>query len=48
MCSEIHKLIRSLWYKAELPQQWKELIILPITEKGDKTEYNNHREIFRL
>jgi len=26
----IHKLVNSIWSKAELPVQWKELIILPI------------------
>jgi hypothetical protein len=35
-CSEIHKLICSIWNKEELPQQWKESII-PIHKKGDKT-----------
>jgi hypothetical protein len=40
-CSEIHKLIRSIWNKEELPQQWKESIIVPIHKKGDKTDCNN-------
>jgi hypothetical protein len=35
--SEIHKLICCIWNKDELPQQWKESIILPIYKKGDKT-----------
>jgi hypothetical protein len=34
--SEIHRLICSLWNKEELPQQWKESIIVPIYKKGDK------------
>jgi hypothetical protein len=37
LCSEIHKLICSIWNKEELPQQWKESIIVPIYKKGDKT-----------
>jgi hypothetical protein len=37
LCSEIHKLICSIWNKEELPQQWKESIIIPIHKKGDKT-----------
>jgi hypothetical protein len=41
LCSEIHKLICSIWNKKELPQQWKESIITPIHEKGDKTDCNN-------
>jgi hypothetical protein len=28
-----------------LPQQWKESIIVPIHEKGDKTDCNNYRGI---
>jgi hypothetical protein len=34
--SEIHKLICSVWNMEELPQQWKESIIIPIHEKGDR------------
>jgi hypothetical protein len=33
---QIHRLIRSIWNKEELPQQWKEFIIVPIYKKGDK------------
>jgi hypothetical protein len=38
LCSEIHRLISSLWNKEELQQQWKESVILPIYKKGDKTD----------
>jgi hypothetical protein len=31
--SEIHKLIHSIWKKEELPQQWKESIIMPIHKR---------------
>jgi hypothetical protein len=40
--SEIRKLICAIWNKEELPQQWKESIIVPIYEKGDKTDCNNY------
>jgi hypothetical protein len=40
--SEIHKIISSIWNKEELPQQWKESIIVPICKKGDKTDCNNY------
>ena len=30
ICCEIHKLIISIWNKEELPEEWKELIIVPI------------------
>jgi hypothetical protein len=41
--SEIHKLIKLIWNKEELPHQWKESIVMPIHKKGDKTECSNYR-----
>jgi sorting nexin-29 len=46
--SEIHRLICCIWNKEELPQQWKESIIVPINKKGDKTDCNNYRGISDL
>jgi len=37
----IHKLIISIWNKEELPEEWKESIIVPIHKKGNKTDCNN-------
>jgi hypothetical protein len=31
--------------KEELPQQWKESIIIPFCKKGDTTDCNNYRGI---
>ena len=42
---EIHKLIISIWNKEELPEGRKELIIVPIYKKGDKTDCSNYRGI---
>jgi hypothetical protein len=33
LCSEIHRLVCSILNKVELPQQWKESIIVPIHKK---------------
>jgi hypothetical protein len=41
----IHKLIISIWDKEELPEEWKESIVVPIHKKLDKTDYNNYRDI---
>jgi hypothetical protein len=46
--SAIHKLVNSVWNKEELPDQWKESIIVPIHKKGDKTDCNNYRGISLL
>jgi hypothetical protein len=33
LLSEVYKLIKSLWNKEELPDEWKESIIIPIYKK---------------
>jgi len=45
---EIHKLINSILNKEEFPEEWKEWIIVPIYEKGDKTDCSNYRGISLL
>jgi hypothetical protein len=40
--SKIHKLIKSIWNKEELPHQWKESVVIPIHKKGDKTDCSNY------
>jgi hypothetical protein len=40
--SEIHKLINSIWNKEELPEQWKETIVVHICKKGDKIDCSNY------
>jgi hypothetical protein len=46
--SVIQKLFNSIWNKEELPDQWKQSIIVPIQKKGDKTDCINYREISLL
>jgi hypothetical protein len=48
LVSVLHKLITSIWNKEELPDQWKESIIVPIHKTGDKTDCNNYRGISLL
>jgi hypothetical protein len=43
--SEINKLLFSMWNKEDLPQQWKDSIILLIYKKGVKNDCNNYRRI---
>ena len=37
-----------IWNKEELPQEWKESIIVPINKKGDRMDCNNYRGISLL
>jgi hypothetical protein len=46
--SEIHKLINSIRNKEELPDQWKESIIVLIYKKDDKTDCSNYQGISLL
>jgi len=48
ICVEIHRLITSIWKKEKLPEEWKELIIVPIHKKRDKIDCNNYRGISLL
>jgi hypothetical protein len=43
--SKIHKVINSIWNKEELPDKWKESIIVPVHKKGDKTDCSNYHEM---
>jgi sorting nexin-29 len=48
LLSAIHKLIDSVCNKEELPDQWKESIILPVLKKGDTIDCNNYLGISLL
>jgi hypothetical protein len=47
LLSAIHKLINStcIWNKKELPDRWKESIIVTNHKNGDRTGCNNDRGI---
>jgi hypothetical protein len=38
LLSVFHKLVNSVWNKEELPDQWKESIIVPVHKKGHKSK----------
>ena len=44
----IHKLIISIWNKEELPEEWKDSIIVRIFKNGDKTDCSNYRSVSLL
>jgi hypothetical protein len=39
------RFINSIWNKKELPDQWKESVMVPIHKKGDKTDCSNYHGI---
>jgi hypothetical protein len=41
LCSEIHKLIHSIWNGEELPEKWKKFVIIQIYKEA-VNEYNNY------
>ena len=41
--SRIHKFINSIWNKKELPEEWKESIIVPSYKKGDNRNCGHFR-----
>jgi len=47
-CCAIYKLFISIWNKEDLPEEWKESIVVSIYKNGDKTDCNNYRGISLL
>jgi hypothetical protein len=45
---EFHGLINCIWNKEELPDQWKESIIVPVYKKDRKTGSSNYSRISLL
>jgi hypothetical protein len=41
-CSEIQELINSIWNQEELPEQWKEFIVVSVYMKGNKTDCSSY------
>jgi hypothetical protein len=42
-CSEINKVIDSIWNKEEFSEQWKESTVASIYKKGDKSDCSNYK-----
>jgi len=45
---EIQKLIISIWIEEELPEEWKESIIVTFYKKGDKRDCSNYNGMLLL
>lgn len=45
---ELHNLMVKCWETEEIPDKWKEIIIIPLHKKGDPTYCNNYRGIALL
>jgi hypothetical protein len=48
LVSVIYNLINPIWNKEELPDPWKESIIVPVHKGSDRTECNNYHGISLL
>jgi hypothetical protein len=48
ICFKILKLVISIWNEEELPEEWKESIIVPVYKKDNKTDCSNYRGISLL
>jgi hypothetical protein len=48
LLSEIHKLINFIWNKEELPDQWKESIIVAVYNEGNEPNCSNYHGISLL
>jgi hypothetical protein len=46
--SGIHKLIKLIWNKEQLPHCWKESVVIPVLKKGDKTDCSSYQGISLL
>ena len=44
----LHRVIRSVWLKEEMPEDWRKMIIIPLHKKGSREECSNSRGISLL
>uniref|UniRef100_A0A8D8TNG9 Craniofacial development protein 2 n=1 Tax=Cacopsylla melanoneura TaxID=428564 RepID=A0A8D8TNG9_9HEMI len=48
IAKKLHMLILEIWEKEEIPDEWKEAVVIPIFKKGNKHDCNNYRGISLL
>lgn len=46
--SMLHNLLKEIWKSKQVPQDWKNSVVIPIFKKRDKTECTNYRGISLL
>lgn len=44
----LHKLLTKIWEEKQIPQEWKNAIVVPIHKKGPKSKCDNYRGISLL
>jgi len=44
----IHRLFQRIWETEEMPEEWKQSVIVPIHKKQDKLDCSNYRGISLL
>jgi hypothetical protein len=45
LLNRMYELVRQIWEEERIPEEWKEIIIVPIYEKGERDSCENYRGI---
>jgi hypothetical protein len=45
LLNRIFELVRQIWEEERMPEKWKDKIIVPINNKGDRDRCDNYRGI---
>jgi hypothetical protein len=43
LLNRMYELVRQIWEKERIPEEWKETIIVPIYKRGDRDRCENYR-----
>ena len=41
----MYELVRQIWEEERIPEEWKETVIVPIHQRGDRDRCENYRGI---